>query len=258
MLGTNSIGLTLSGGAARGFAHLGLLKAMEELNIKPDIISGCSAGSIAAAFYADGFSPEEILEILSSYKLKKYFRFGLPRKGLMKSTGLYRIIKSNLRTKNIEDLKIPLWIGITNMNLGIPEYINEGDLAKFILASASIPVVFRPIVIKGIMYVDGGVMDNLPLKPLQGKADIIIASNVSPIVECNTPQSLKRVAERTFLLALHSKIINQTAMYNLLLEPPKMANYGFLELKKAREMFEIGYEFAIEELKKFINSKSSD
>lgn len=230
---------------------MGVIKAMEELDIKPDILSGCSAGSISAAFYADGFAPEEILEILSSYKLKKYFRFGLPRKGLMKSTGLYRIIKNNLRTSRIEDLKIPLWIGITNMNKGIPEYIHEGDLAKYVLASASIPVVFRPIIIKSTMYVDGGVMDNLPLEPLQSKADTIIASNVSPIVECMPPSSLKRVAERTFLLALHSKIMNQSDMYDLLLEPPKMADYGFLELKKAKVMFDIGYEYAIVELKKF-------
>lgn len=246
-----TIGLTLSGGAARGFAHLGLLKAMEELKIKPDIISGCSAGSIAAAFYADGFAPEEILEILSSYKLNKYFRFGFPRRGLMKSTGLYRIIKQNLRTSRIEDLKIPLWIGITNMNKGIPEYIHEGDLAKYVLASASIPVVYRPVVIKGTMYVDGGVMDNLPLKPLQGKADIIIASNVSPIVECEKPQSLRKIAERTFLLSMHSKINNQKGMYDLMIEPTEMHKYGFFELKKAREMFDIGYKYSIIELEKF-------
>lgn len=246
-----SIGLALSGGAARGFAHLGVLKAMEELGFKPDFLSGCSAGAIAAAFYADGFSPEEILEILSSYKLKKFFRFGLPKRGFMKSSGLFRILKNNLRTSKIENLKTPIWIGITNMNLGIPEYINEGDLAKFVLASASIPIIFRPVIIKNTMYVDGGVMDNLPLTPLQGKADIIIASNVSPIIECKAPTSMKKVAERTFLLALHSKIISQEHMHDLLIEPPQMHDYGFLEIKKAQIMFDIGYEHAIEELKRF-------
>lgn len=246
-----SIGLALSGGAARGFAHLGTLKAMEEMGYKPDFLSGCSAGAITAAFYADGFSPEEILEILSSYKLKKFFRFGLPRRGFMKSSGLFRIIKNNLRTSKIEDLPIPLWISVTNMNKGIPEYINEGDLARHVLASASIPIIFRPVIMKGTMYVDGGVMDNLPLTPLQGKADIIIASNVSPIIDCNPPNSLKKVAERTFLLTLHSKILSQANMYDLLLEPEEMHEYGFFEIKKAKKMFDIGYKQSLLELKRF-------
>lgn len=255
MRDSKSIGLALSGGAARGFAHLGILQAMEESGFKPDMISGCSAGSIAAAFYADGYQPAEILEILSSYKLKKYFRFGLPKSGLMKSTGLYRIIKNNLRTKKIEDLDMPLWITVTNLNKGISEYISQGDLARFVLASASIPVFFRPIIMKGEMYIDGGVMDNMPLKPMLGKADIIIAANVNPIIEIKAPRSIRKIAERTFLLALHSKIIQQKHLANICIEVPEMHNIGFFEIKKAAKMFEYGYKAAKNELKKFDEEK---
>ncbi|NJM16566.1 MAG: phospholipase, partial [Bacteroidales bacterium] len=98
-----NIGLVLSGGAARGFAHLGILQALEENNLKPDIISGVSAGAIAGAFYADGYSPIEILQILKGKKMWEYVRLAFKRQGLMKITGLDNILRQYLRANTFEE-----------------------------------------------------------------------------------------------------------------------------------------------------------
>jgi len=107
-----TIGLVLSGGAAKGFAHLGVLQAMDEMNLKPGLISGTSAGAIAAAFYADGHAPKDIMKTLLSYKLSHFFKPGWAGAGLMKTSGFYRILLENLNAENIEDLSIPVWLCI--------------------------------------------------------------------------------------------------------------------------------------------------
>jgi NTE family protein len=116
-------GLVLSGGGARGFAHLGVLKALEEKKIKINIFSGVSAGAIAAAFYADGYTPEEILNIFSSKKVFHLMRITIPRSGLLKTKGLKEVLKKHLRATNIEDLKIPVIIAATNFREGKIQYI---------------------------------------------------------------------------------------------------------------------------------------
>lgn len=249
MTKTLTTGLVLSGGAAKGFAHLGVLQALEESGIKPAFLSGSSAGAIAAVFYADGYSPIEILRLLSSYKLSKFYSLGFSRSGLMKTTGIMRILIRHLRAKNLEDLTIPTWVCLTNMNTGKAEYHNQGQLARLVLASASIPVFFQPVMLNGSLMADGGVIDNLPIAPLIGKADRIIAVNVNPVIEQEVKSTLRSIAERTFVLSLNNQIRCMPHKPDMLIEPPALAHYGYFDLKKAEEIFRIGYDYACGKLK---------
>lgn len=243
-----TIGLALSGGAAKGFAHLGVLQAMEETGYKPDYISGTSAGAMAAAFYADGYKPHEILKILCSYKLSDYIKPGWTGAGLMKSSGFYRILYENLFTENIEALPIPIWICITNLNTGLAEYHNSGNLARKVLASSSIPIFFKPISMNNQLMVDGGVCDNLPIKPLKGKADFVVAVNVNPIIHKTIKPGIRSIAERVFHLSINSRLKEMSVQPDLLIEPHAISGFGYFNLKHAEKLFEIGYENAIKML----------
>jgi NTE family protein len=137
-------GLVLSGGGARGFAHLGVLQALNESGIFPDIISGTSAGAIAGVLYADGHKPKEILGMMHSGSMLDYMRPTLPRNGLLQISGMEKILSANLRAKTFKDFKIPFCTA-TDLNRGKAVYFSEGDLLTAVIASASIPVLFNPL-----------------------------------------------------------------------------------------------------------------
>ena len=242
------IGLALSGGAARGFAHIGVLKAFEERGVIPDVISGASAGAIVGALYADGHSPDEILEMFVDKPLGSFWRFKFPRKGLVNATGLVRILKDNLRARTITDLKIPLYIATTNLNTGKTVYFNQGELLKVVLASASIPVVFSPVEMNGRQYIDGGVTDNLPIKPLKGKVKCLIGVNVNPTGEIPMVDGLIEIALRSFHLNASSKMAPVYKQCDLVIVPHGLDKFGLLDVKKGRKMFELGYRGACEAL----------
>ena len=121
-------GFVLSGGAARGFAHLGVAKALAEEGIRPDILSGASAGSIVGAYLADGYLPEEILEIFLIRKLFQFVQFTIPHFGFLSLEGLEEVLEETLHAKTFEELKIPLYISATNCNKGEIVYFHKGAL----------------------------------------------------------------------------------------------------------------------------------
>ena len=166
------IGLVLSGGGARGFAHLGVIQALNEAGLFPDVISGTSAGAIIGSLYADGYTPAEIMKMVNSNSRLSYIRPTVPREGLLQISGIVRILRDNLRAKNFEELKIPLYVSATDLNNGKIVYFSKGVLIEKIIASASIPVLFKPVVIDNIHYVDGGVLDNLPVRPIEKECEI--------------------------------------------------------------------------------------
>ncbi|MBN2522146.1 MAG: patatin-like phospholipase family protein [Bacteroidales bacterium] len=238
-------GIALSGGAVRGIAHLGVLQAIEEKKIKIGMISGTSAGALAGAFYADGFSPKEILNIFSNKKLFEFMRFSFPRSGFFNVTGLKKLLSNTLRTKNIEDLKIPLVVAATNFQKGAITYFDKGLLVDLLLASSSIPLLFETTKIDGIPYIDGGIMDNLPIEPLKNKCKRIIAVHTNPLGEQTKINNPIQVVERAFHLSVASEINSKKQEVDVFIEPEKLKDYGLLDLKKAKSIFEIGYEAAL-------------
>jgi NTE family protein len=236
------IGLVLSGGGARGFAHLGVLKALNDTGIYPDVISGTSAGALVGVLYADGHSPDEILKMMNATSRLHYIRPTVPREGLLQISGIVTILKENLRAKVFEDLKMPLYVTATDLNNGKAVYFSSGELLNPVIASASIPVLFNPVIIDKIHYVDGGVLDNMPVKPIEGKCDILIGSFVNPIGYEKTVTSLVQIAERTFMLNMSKELDLKEKKFDIFIAPPELKSYKILDPEKAIEVFEIGYK----------------
>ena len=242
------IGIVLSGGGVRGITHLGVLKALEENNIYPDIISGVSAGAIIGAFYADGYKPEEIFDILDNNSLFDFAKITIPKDGLLSINNLSKVLHEYLYARKFDDLKIPLIIAASNLNDGEIVYFKDGDLIDKIVASASIPVLFKPSIIHNKTFVDGGLFDNLPIDPIRKKCKKIIASHVNPTTQENNLDSILNIAQRTFHLAIRSKVVENSKHCDLFIEPQGLRNYSLFNASKNREMFNIGYETTIEML----------
>ena len=236
------IGLVLSGGAARGFTHLGVLKALEEFGMKPDIISGVSAGAIAGALYADGYAPEEILEIYTHKKsIFELLQITVPKTGIFKATGLKETLQKNLRAKTFEELKIPLVVAVTNLIQGKSEYFRKGDLVRAILASSCVPVLFETIMINNMPYIDGGVMNNMPVEPIAKQCNILIGAYINPTGPTKELKGLAHIAERSFHLAIASEMRTKRHLFDIYIEPEEITNYSMFDMKKSAELFEVGY-----------------
>jgi NTE family protein len=243
------IGLVLSGGGTRGFAHLGVLQALNEEGIFPDVISGTSAGALVGVMYADGFAPVEIMKIMNSNTRLNYFRPTMPREGLLQISGVKRILQNNLRAKTFEELKIPLFVTATDLNNGKAVYFSEGELIDPVIASASIPVLFKPVVINNIHYVDGGVLDNLPVRPIENDCHFLFGSFVNPTGYEENISGLISIAERTFLLSMSKEILEKSKKFDLLIAPLELRSYKILDPEKSDEVFRVGYEATKEKLK---------
>jgi NTE family protein len=243
------IGLVLSGGGARGFAHLGVIQALNESGIYPDVISGTSAGALVGVLYADGYTPKEILKLMNSGSRLDFMRPALPREGLLQLGGIIKILKTNLRANTFEELKIPLYVTATDLNNGKAVYFSKGDLLDRIIASASIPVLFQPVIINNICYVDGGVLDNLPIRPIERKCKFLIGSFVNPVGYMEKISGLINIAERTFMLSMSKEIIEKSKKFDLFVAPLILRNYKILDPEKADELFSVGYKATKEKLK---------
>jgi len=242
-------GMVLSGGGARGFAHLGVLQALNETNIFPDVFSGTSAGALVGALYCDGNSPREILQIMKRQSKLDYMRPTLPRDGLLQISGVSRLLEAHLKAKKFEDLKLPLTVCATDLNNGVAVYISKGELITAVIASSSIPVLFKPVIIKEIYYVDGGVLDNLPIKPIENKCNLIIGSFVNPVGYEKSTSGLITIAVRTFMLNQAREVEEKGSKFDILIAPKELTQFGLLESERADEMFEMGYMKTKEKLK---------
>jgi NTE family protein len=242
-------GLVLSGGGTRGFAHLGVIAALHEKGIKPDIISGVSAGAVVGAFIAGGKSPKEILAIFKKGWFFKYTKLHLPIDGLLKLDGLKEVIQKEIPVEKIEELEIPFFIGISNLNKGIIEYKNKGLLGDIVLASSSIPILFSPITIGRSSYVDGGLMDNIPIAPIKNNCEQIIVSNISPINPKAKMKNLVQIATRTFYMSVNANMKEVRKYATVFIEPKGIDKFDILSRTHADELFELGYNST----KKLIN-----
>jgi NTE family protein len=239
------IGIVLSGGGARGIGHLGMLKALEEFGIKASHVSGTSAGAIAAAFYAAGYSANEILTILKKGQIFSFSNLLIKRQGLFAMKGFHDIYTECFPTNSFDDLEIPLYIAATDILKGELVYFSSGNLSQAIMASSCLPLLFHPVNHNGTLYVDGGVMNNFPIEPLMGQCDIIIGSYVNSIKKEVDKVGMNNILDRCFHLAMKSSVEQKTHSCNLYFEPPNMSQFSLYNLKNADEIFEYSYQHAL-------------
>lgn len=235
------LGIALSGGGARGFAHLGVIKALQEIHVVPEIISGTSAGAIAGMLIAAGKTPDECLDFFLDKSMMRLVRFTISKKGIMTFGDIGKALEDFIGIKTFEELKTPLVATATDIEYGKHVQFRSGKLIPRILASSSIPIVFVPIVIDGKMYVDGGVFMNLPVRPIRKLCEKVIAVDIN-LFECNTKvKNMLHMAERSFHLGLASNTKIDRNISDYIISPQNMERFSLFDIKRAREIFEAGY-----------------
>ncbi|HEY4618644.1 MAG TPA: patatin-like phospholipase family protein [Flavobacterium sp.] len=239
------IGIVLSGGGARGIAHLGILKALEEFGIVPSFISGTSAGAIAGAFYAAGYSIPEIVDILKKGQIFNFSNILIKKQGLFAMKGFQNLYQECFPNDTFEDLNIPLFVAATDILKGEIVYFSSGNLSKALRASSCIPLLFQPVNYKDTLFVDGGVIDNFPTEPLINKCDIIIGSYVNSIKKEVNEVHMNNILDRCFHLAMKSSVQNKIDQCTLYIEPPNMSQFSIFNLKKSDEIYNYGYNYAL-------------
>jgi NTE family protein len=237
------IGIALSGGGVKGFAHLGVLKALEEKGIEADILAGVSAGAIVGSFIAAGKKPAEVMGLINESDFFDFAKLSLPKKGIFTLENMTENLEKSLGIKTFEELKIPFYVGAANIEKARMEYFNQGDLIKIIQASSSIPVLFSPVEINGELYVDGGLFENLPVNPLLDKCDKLIAVNVMPVNLDEKLESITDIAIRTFQLKTAVNAEELKAKADIFIEPTGIEKYNILNTKYSQELFELGYNY---------------
>ncbi len=246
-----NVGLALSGGAVRGASHIGVLKALEEFDIKPNVISGVSAGSIIAVFYSAGYSPDEMEKILLNTDIKKYLKPKFPKVGFFSLEKLDIFLEKYIGKIDLNQLNKTTYITVVNYTTGSVEYIKEGDLISYVKASSSLPVIFEPTYIDNIPYIDGGLMDNLPVKPLiDEKLNFIIGSEVNPMAVFSNKPNILKLAVRSLFLAIRSNTENSKRLCNLFIQPPQLKEIGLFSIKDLKKAIDIGYSYTKELLKR--------
>lgn len=233
-------GIALSGGGARGIVHIGVLEALHKYGIKPEIISGASAGALVGVFYAAGMEPLEILELVKSNKLVKMFKWQLPSSGLFDINKMLSLLEANIPGDDFSRLKKPFYCSVVNLNSGHSEIKSEGKLFQWVLASASIPVIFEPQIIDGTTYVDGGLLNNLPVDCIRDQCRILIGVHVNHNGPEEKIEGIKAVAERTLRLAMGQNVRDSLTKCDFVIDPPETRKYNTFDFKKADEIFRIG------------------
>jgi NTE family protein len=247
-----AIGLVLSGGGARGISHLGVLEALDEYGLHPSHISGTSAGAIIGALYAAGYQPWEILNFIVKTKIFKFFKPDTSFTGLLRMESTEKIYEQMFRENSFDCLNIPLTIAATDIEHGETAYFSEGELIRPLQASSCVPVLFAPVEINGKYYVDGGILNNLPVEPLLGKYDYIIGVHSNPLPIPFKVGSIKQMVERSLHLAINTNVEKSKISCSFFIEPPKMAEFGVYDVAKAQEIYQTGYEYAKEKLKELV------
>jgi len=235
-------GIALSGGGARGILHIGVLEALHKYGIYPEIISGTSMGALVGVFYASGMEPQQILELVKSSKMHKMIKWKLPSSGLLDMKKVRILLESHIPEDSFAALKKPFYCTVSNLNSGLSETKNSGNLFHWVLASATIPVIFEPQIIDDSTYVDGGLFNNLPVECIRDQCRYLIGVHVNHNGPEENISGFKSIAERTFRLIFAKNVDESLALCDFVIDPPQTRLYNTFDFGKADEIFQIGYD----------------
>lgn len=243
-----STGLVLSGGGMRGAAHIGVIKALQEHNIKISYVSGVSAGAIVGALFAKGMQWDEMLKFFKSVNVMDYKKFAFGKPGFIDIDKYYNILKIVFTEDDFKELQLPLFINATNIINGDSKTFHKGQLIKPVLASAAFPGVYTPVEIEGNHYVDGGVLDNFPIDAIKDKCDNLVGVYVNPFSEIDI-KDLKHsysILERAYRIKSAKEDFLKFKSFDLVICPDQLNNYSIFDASKVDEIFNHGYSKAKE------------
>ena len=246
---SKKVGLALSGGGIRGVAHLGVMQALTDHGIKFTHISGTSAGAIAAAFFAEGYSPKEILQIIKETRLLKLLRPAIGSAGLVSILRARFLIEKYIPHNSFQKLKTHITIASVDLGEGKLVYFTDGELDMAILASCCLPGIFRPIIINDHMYVDGGILNNFPVEPLVGNCDLIIGSSCNHLPVVTEIKSFGGLVDRAAMIAINASLNTHKNLCDIVIEPHGLGGYGIFDTDAADEIYMIGYEEGLKAMK---------
>ncbi len=238
------LGIAFGGGGAKAAEHCGALQALKEYGIKPDVVSGTSAGSLVAAFYSAGFTPVQMIRMfLKMNFFKDIVEVSKPGGGLFDSSPLMKIIETQMPYANIEDLPIPVYIVASDMDQGKVKVFSKGKLAPRLVASCSIPIVFKPMVIGGVHYIDGGVFQNLPVPAIRPLCDKVIAFSVRRLEKEPYKNTLLHTATRAYSMMFMSNIMADSLLADTYIELDT-SGCGVYDISCITDLFFRGYRDA--------------
>ena len=229
------IGLSLAGGGAKGFAHIGVLKVLESHGIKPKIVTGTSAGSFVGSIYASGKTPFQLQQIALSLKEADIRDLTLNRQGFIAGQKLQDFVNQHVANKPIEKFPIRFAAVATRLDNGRKADFIKGNAGQAVRASCSIPNVFVPATIGGTQYVDGGLVSPIPVKTAKDMgADIVIAVDISARPTGDKPLSMWGLLDQTINIMGQQSINQELNQANVVIQP-KVGHLGVLDLKSSNE-----------------------
>jgi len=236
------LGLALGGGAARGFAHIGVLQVLEEEGIKPQMVVGTSAGSVVASFYASGKTGQQLQWLADTMDESQFTDWANPftGRGMLRGEALGKYINSQLNGMKIEDMKLPLGIVATDLRTGDGVLFRRGDVATAVRASSAVPSVFEPVRIAGKDYVDGGLVSPVPVRyAKQMGADLVLAIDISSRPEDAKTSDMLKVLLQTF--SIMGKSISQLELVQAdVVVRPALPDIGSTEFSARKKSIEAG------------------
>ncbi len=238
------IGLALGGGAALGAAHIGVLRAFDELGLEISCISGNSIGAFAATLFAFGINWQEQEELSTDMKWLELSNISISKYGLLANKKIGQKIVKAIGDEVFENAKIPLAIVASNLNTGAKIILKEGKVAKAVMASTAIPGIFKPIEIDGELLVDGGIVENVPVSLLIDMgAELTIGVNLNGKRKYKRPENLFSVLINSYYTLIDTLSKMHTAKADLVIEPDLSA-YSLIDTRNTKKLIELGYQEA--------------
>ena len=253
------VGLALGSGGAKGIAHIGVLRALQNANIKVDYISGTSVGAMVASMVAFNVNLDVVAEIAKSMTLAQITTFKLSKTGFFTADPLKEILIEHLGEVNIEDAAIPLSIVATDINTGEEVIFTEGPLADAVCASASIPGVYIPMQLNGRTLVDGGIVQSVPVQAVKAMgAGVIIASQLGGVGAYEEPKNVLDVMRNAFDIALSHRNYEETKIADILIAMD-LRDFSISDnTQRFDELCAIGYSTATKALEKMAWYRSTN
>ncbi len=239
------IGLALGGGAARGFAHIGVIQVLEEARIRPDLVVGTSAGSLVAALYASGRNGSQLVQLAESMDESAITDWGFPGRALIRGDALARYVREQTGGRNIEQLPMPLGIVATDLDSGEAILFRRGDVGLAVRASSAVPAVFQPVRIGTREYVDGGLVAPVPVRfARQMGAEFVIAVDISAAPDGNLTSDAMRMLLQTF--AIMGRSINSFELRDAdVVIRPKLAGISSADFSARKRAIQAGRDAAL-------------